>query len=161
MDKVFYNEGSAAKLGWTPDWFGCDEHGDELVTAIEKFQKEHGLVADGLCGPTTYRRIYTQRVATLEDHSPLAHRHNSESFIIYNSEYFPIDWPKVKLFFEGGGLKLRKGWRASKYKRDPKFFVCHWDVCLSSESCYKVLQKRGISVHFAIDNDGTIYQFMD
>ena len=23
MDKIFYNEGSAAKLGWTPDWFGC------------------------------------------------------------------------------------------------------------------------------------------
>ena len=160
-DKIFYNEGSAAKLGWTPDWFGCKEHGDELTNAIEKFQKEHGLTADGLCGPTTYRRIYTQRVATLEDHSPLAHRHNSESFIIYNSEYFPIDWPKVKLFFEGGGLKLRKGWRASKYKRDPKFFVCHWDVCLSSESCYKVLSKRGISVHFSIDNDGTIYQFMD
>ena len=90
MDKVFYNEGSAAKLGWTPDWFGCKYHDEDLVSAIEKFQKEHGLTADGLCGPTTYRRIYTQRVATLEDHSPLAHRDNSESFIVYNSDYFPI-----------------------------------------------------------------------
>ena len=27
--------------------------------------------------------------------------------------------------------------------------------------CHRVLEQRGISVHFAIDNDGTIYQFMD
>jgi hypothetical protein len=40
-------------------------------------------------------------------------------------------------------------------------FVNHWDVCLSSESCAKVLNRRGISVHFCIDNDGTIYQLLD
>ena len=40
-------------------------------------------------------------------------------------------------------------------------FVNHWDVCLSSESCAKVLNNRGISVHFLIDNDGTIYQMLD
>ena len=34
-------------------------------------------------------------------------------------------------------------------------------VCLSSESCARVLNKRGISVHFCIDNDGTIYQLLD
>ena len=37
----------------------------------------------------------------------------------------------------------------------------HWDVCLSSSSCARVLEKRGISVHFCIDNDGTIYQLLD
>ena len=40
MDKIFYNEGSAAKLGWEPEWFGCDKHGEKLITAIEKFQKD-------------------------------------------------------------------------------------------------------------------------
>ena len=58
MDKIFYNEGSAAKLGWTPDWFGCDDFDDDLIESITKFQKEHGLATDGLMGPTTYRRIY-------------------------------------------------------------------------------------------------------
>ena len=49
MDKIFYNEGSAAKLGiWTPDWFGCDDFDDDLIESITKFQKEHGLAADGL-----------------------------------------------------------------------------------------------------------------
>jgi hypothetical protein len=40
-------------------------------------------------------------------------------------------------------------------------FVNHWDVCLNSETCAKVLNRRGISVHFCIDNDGTIYQLVD
>ena len=40
-------------------------------------------------------------------------------------------------------------------------FVAHWDVCLSSKSCFKILEKRGLSVHFLIDNDGTIFQIMD
>ena len=30
-----------------------------------------------------------------------------------------------------------------------------------STQCQKVLDKRGISVHFLIDNDGTIYQTLD
>ena len=39
--------------------------------------------------------------------------------------------------------------------------VTHWDVCLSAESCKRILEKRGISTHFCIDNDGTIIQFAD
>ena len=61
MDKIFYNEGSAAKLGWNPEWFGCTSFNFKLVDAIEEFQKEHGITADGLCGPTTYRRVYTHQ----------------------------------------------------------------------------------------------------
>ena len=161
MDKVFYNEGSAAKLGWTPDWFGCNDFDEDLIDAIVKFQKQHNLTADGLMGPTTYRRVYNDRVANLEDYQPKSMKNNRESFIVYNSDYLPIEWPRVRLFFEGDGYKLTKGFKKMTQKRDPKFFVCHWDVCLSSETCFRVLKKRGISVHFAIDNDGTIYQFMD
>jgi len=161
MDKIFYNEGSAAKLGWTPDWFGCDDFDEDLIDAIIKFQKEHNLTADGLMGPSTYRAVYNDRVANLEDYQPKSMKNNRESFIVYNSDYLPIEWPRVRLFFEGDGYKLTKGFKKMTQKRDPKFFVCHWDVCLSSETCFRVLKKRGISVHFAIDNDGTIYQFMD
>ena len=57
IDKVFYNEASAAKLGWDPSWFGCKEHGEQLVRAIRKWQKERRITADGLCGPSTHRRI--------------------------------------------------------------------------------------------------------
>ena len=45
--------------------------------------------------------------------------------------------------------------------RNPRFFVTHWDVCLSSSSCFRVLEQRGISVHFGIDNNGCILQWLD
>jgi murein L,D-transpeptidase YcbB/YkuD len=83
-DKIFYNESSSLKLGWTPEWFGCNKFNEKLLIAIEKFQEEHGLGVDGLCGPSTYRRIFNHRVANLEDHAPMNHKNNSESFIIYN-----------------------------------------------------------------------------
>ena len=160
MDKYFYNEASAAKLGWSPSWFGCERFNDDLIDAIVKYQKSKGVTADGLCGPGTYRRIYTDRQEKLHTFKPTT-KNNKESFIIYNAEYFNIQWPKVKLWFEGDGYKMRKGFKRMFNKRHPNFFVCHWDVCLSSESCFKVLNNRGLSVHFLIDNDGTIYQTMD
>ena len=159
-DKDFYNKSSSQSLGWEPEWFGCDEFDDDLVDAIKAYQKKNGLGADGLCGPGTFRRIYNDRMADLEDYRP-ASASSGEKFIISNGDYFPIEWPKVKLFFEGDGLKLTKGFKRHEGERKPSFFVTHWDVCLSSKICHRVLEQRGISVHFAIDNDGTIYQFMD
>ena len=82
-DKIFYNEASATKLGWAPEWFDCAKHGEKLVAAVAEFQKEHHLTADGCCGPATYRRLYNDRVANWDDHAPMAHKNNSESFIIY------------------------------------------------------------------------------
>lgn len=160
MDKYFYNEASAAKLGWEPSWFKCVRFNDDLIEAIEKYQKSKGLTADGLCGPGTYRRIYTDRQELIATFKPSS-KDNKDSYIVYNAEYFDIQWPKVNLWFEGTGLKMRKGFKRIFEKRDPSFFVCHWDVCLSSKSCFNVLENRGLSVHFLIDNDGTIYQTMD
>ncbi len=41
-------------------------------------------------------------------------------------------------------------------------FVIHYDVCLHSEQCFKVLHDlRGLSVHFLLDLDGTVYQTLD
>ncbi len=41
-------------------------------------------------------------------------------------------------------------------------FVVHHDGCATSETCFHVLHdERGLSVHFLIDNDGTIYQTLD
>jgi len=41
-------------------------------------------------------------------------------------------------------------------------FVLHYDVCGVSQTCFKVLQdQRGLSVHFLLDLDGTIYQTLD
>ncbi|MDP6409423.1 MAG: peptidoglycan recognition family protein [Planctomycetota bacterium] len=41
-------------------------------------------------------------------------------------------------------------------------FVLHYDVCGTSRTCFDVLhRRRGLSVHFLLDLDGTIYQTLD
>ena len=162
MDKDFYNQASASKLGWDPTWFGERFFDDKLVRAIKKWQRCRGLSADGLCGPMTFRRIWTERQATIHEHKP--EHQNYSNYIVYNGDYFPIEWEKVILWSEEDGLKANEGTYydyTGRPKRTIRYFVNHWDVCLSSHSCAKVLNKRGISVHFMIDNDGTIYQSVD
>lgn len=66
IDKEFYNENSAKKLGWTPDWFGCDGFDEDLTEAIAEWQKSQGLTADGLCGPATYKKLVVARKAATE-----------------------------------------------------------------------------------------------
>ncbi|MBS0197528.1 MAG: N-acetylmuramoyl-L-alanine amidase [Planctomycetes bacterium] len=41
-------------------------------------------------------------------------------------------------------------------------FVIHYDVCGTSRQCFRILHDvRGLSVHFMLDIDGTIYQTLD
>ena len=161
MDKNFYNSSSSSKLGWNPEDFGCNDFDDELVKAIKKFQKSVGIKADGLCGPGTYRRLVSKKESETEAHKRYHAPESDENYIICNGIQIPIGWDKVLTYKDKGGMRLTSGYRRQTSKRDVKYFVNHWDVCLSSESCVKVLRKRGISVHFCIDNDGTIYQLMD
>ncbi|HIF38485.1 MAG TPA: N-acetylmuramoyl-L-alanine amidase, partial [Gemmatimonadetes bacterium] len=120
----------------------------------------HGLSADGMCGPSTYRRINTDR-QQMGDFKKYQLKSSSE-FIYYRGKPMSIQWDKVSTHLDPEGLDLVGGRSSySGKKRDIKFFVNHWDVCLSSDSCVKVLNRRNISVHFCIDNDGTIHQLMD
>ena len=162
-DKNWYNESSAAKLGWHPSWFGDCEYFDlRLVTMIMEFQAEHGLNADGMCGPATFRRLFLQREAEIDEYEEI--QPTEGNHIVYNGSFTPIKWHKVVLWSEPNGLKAQEGhyrsW-AGKRPRDISQFVNHWDVCVSSKSCQRVLDKRGISVHFLLDADGCIYQTMD
>lgn len=162
IDKNFYNESSGAKLGWNPTWFGEKHFDDKLTRAIKKWQKEKGIPSDGLCGPTTFRRLWTERQADIDEHKPTNNHYSN--YIVYQGNFTSIDWDKVVLWPEQGGLEATPGNYYSysgRPKRNIRLFVNHWDVCLSSRSCQRVLDKRGISVHFLIDNDGTIYQTLD
>ncbi len=62
-EKIFYNEGTAARFGWFPSWFGVKHFDSELIRQIRRWQKKHKLKADGLVGPKTFRRIYTEKEA--------------------------------------------------------------------------------------------------
>ena len=162
MDKDFYNKSSAQSLGWDPTWFGEKYYDDKLVRAIKRFQKSYGLKGDGLCGPTTFRRLWTERQENIDDYEPQDPHYSN--YIVYNGNFTPIKWGKFVLWSERGGHAARSGTYydyTGRPKRDVKLFVNHWDVCLSSAQCQKVLDKQDISVHFLIDNDGTIYQTLD
>lgn len=54
------------------------------------------------------------------------------------------------------------GWDLPLLQRTVDQFVIHYDVCGTSRTCFRVLHdERGLSVHFMLDADGTIYQTMD
>ena len=54
------------------------------------------------------------------------------------------------------------GWDLPTLQKVVDQFVLHYDVCGTSRQCFKVLHDlRGLSVHFMLDLDGTIYQTLD
>lgn len=54
------------------------------------------------------------------------------------------------------------GWDLPLLQRVVDQFVLHYDVCGISKQCFNVLHDhRGLSVHFMLDLDGTIYQTLD
>lgn len=160
--EIQYNKKTSAKFGWHPNWFGADDFDVNLIENIKVFQREHKLNDDGMCGSATYRRIFTDRESEISYYEEKEFD-GGEKHIVYNGIFYPIEWNKVILWDEKNGLKAKEGnYRAVIGEpRDIKLFVNHWDVCLNSKSCQSVLDQRGISVTFLIDNDGTIYQTCD
>jgi N-acetylmuramoyl-L-alanine amidase len=54
------------------------------------------------------------------------------------------------------------GWPLELLRQKVDQFVLHYDVCGTSKVCFDVLHdRRGLSVQFMLDVDGTIYQTMD
>ena len=108
--------------------------------------------------PNKFRRDLTE----LEAHEILKKEIDPSNNIICNDRVVEIGWDKVKKYNDVDGFSLPTNcYKTVKNQRIPTMFVTHWDVCLSSKSCFNVLKKRKLSVHFLIDNDGTIHQIMD
>lgn len=54
------------------------------------------------------------------------------------------------------------GWELGLLQEKVDQFVLHYDVCGIAQQCFNVLHDgRGLSVHFMLDIDGTIYQTLD
>lgn len=165
MNKAIkYNLNSSKKYGWSCEWFDSDVFDETLVENVKSFQRKCNIKVDGLVGPATLRRKETELLEK-EDFSPCKRRRRKgEKYLIYNNKKIPIAWDKVILWNENGGLKSKEGtyydW-SGRPDRAPTQFVNHWDATLSSEACARIINKRGLSMHFLIDNDGTIYQMLD
>ncbi len=70
--------------------------------------------------------------------------------------------------FRGGlddGLARRvreTGWRIEDLRHVIRQVVIHFDACGTSRRCFEVLHDiRGLSCHFMVDVDGTVYQTLD
>jgi N-acetylmuramoyl-L-alanine amidase len=61
------------------------------------------------------------------------------------------------------GVRLVRGPQVTldELRRNVDQFVIHFDACGHSRECFRVLKRRGLSVHFMCDLDGTIYQTLD
>lgn len=54
------------------------------------------------------------------------------------------------------------GWTLPGLQAVVDQFVLHYDACGTSRRCFEVLHdQRGLSVHFMLDVDGTVYQTLD
>lgn len=159
-DKISYNRSSMDRFGWSWETFGVPV-GDwnALFRSVEEFQEEYDLKKDGLVGPTTFRVLSSCLEAIAIEEA----KKTSGSEIICYDKAVPIEWDKVSLWYQEDSLILdRENYReVTNRKRNVTQFINHWDVCLSSKSCVRVMNKRGTSVHFCIDNDGTIHQLMN
>ena len=163
VQKIQENKKSSQQFGWKPKWFGATDFNAELIDKIKEFQLKYVYDLDptGVVDTLTYRRQMTEREGLKEVIKEYAKR-NHLSTIICNGKRVKIAWKKIVTFKDPSGFSLPKeNYKTVTTERKPNMFMAHWDVCLSSKSCFNVLKKRGISVHFCIDNDGTIYQLMD
>ena len=154
--KIRYNKRSAKKYGWDPSWFDCYDYNSDLIESIKKFQKMHDLDVDGLCGEMTYRRAYTERLSETEVENSME-KHTIKNRIFCNGSPVPIKWDKVSISWINDGCYSK----VARKVRKPTMIVTHWDATLSASSCKRILEKRKISTHFVIDNDGTIVQLVD
>lgn len=127
----------------------------DIAVVVHKFQVKNDLVEDGVLGPKTQSSVLGE-----EWKKP-----SGDNFFLFDGtalecssdlEIITPDHPE--------GLDLRaesdKGWS----ERSPvpvNLFVSHWDGMYTSHGCFNVLVDRGTGMHFAIDWDGTVYQFLD
>ena len=155
--KIRYNKRSAKKYGWEPSWFGATEFNSDLIENIKEFQELHDLKADGLCGPATYRRAYTNKLVYIDNTEDAMQTEIKKNRIFCNGVPVSIKWDKIEISWIND-----KCFSKVKNKiRKPTMVVTHWDATLSAASCKRILEKRKISTHFVIDNDGTIVQLVD
>ena len=155
--KIRYNKRSAKKYGWEPSWFGATEFDGVLIENIKEFQELHDLKADGLCGPATYRRAYTNKLVYIDNAEDAMQTEIKKNRIICNGVPVSIKWDKIEISW----INDKCFSKVKKKIRKPTMIVTHWDATLSAASCKRILEKRKISTHFVIDNDGTIVQLVD
>ena len=131
-----------------------DRRGDEIVVCGQLFHTTTKVVLWTDPGGFDAYRV-EPRFAPL-DYKPT--REEKEKSDVWSSHYSTRDRGLSKPERE----EVRGGYDLPMLKRVVDQFVIHYDVAGTSQACFETLQdKRGLSVHFMLDLDGTIYQSLD
>lgn len=82
--------------------------------------------------------------------------------IICNRKMVNIEWDKIVNINDSKALLIDFSYtNLGPYKRRIDKIITQHDMCTSAHMCHKILKRNELSTHFCIDNDGTIYQFLD
>lgn len=133
----------------------ASRRGDEIVVAGRLFHTGAPVVlwmdAGGYDAYRVERRFVPLEKASWE--ASVAEGKGPESPNRYGMRKVP---PELSERVRGGG------WDLDSLRGVVSQFVIHYDVCGTSRQCFRVLHDmRGLSVHFMLDLDGTIYQTLD
>jgi N-acetyl-anhydromuramyl-L-alanine amidase AmpD len=80
--------------------------------------------------------------------------HNAYPYRHYGVREAPLTDPQI-------AYVRQHGWTLDFLRQNVDQFVLHYDVDALSSLCFKTLNSRGLSVHFQLDIDGTLYQNVD
>jgi N-acetylmuramoyl-L-alanine amidase len=128
--------------------------GDEIVVCGQLFHTTTKVVLWMDPGGFDAYRVGT-RFGDI-DHKPTAEER--EKSAVWSAHYNGRDGGLPKAERE----RWRGGYDMPKLREVVDQFVIHYDVAGTSRNCFETLQdKRGLSVHFMLDVDGTIYQSLD
>ena len=131
-----------------------ERHGDEIVAAGQYFRTGAPVVLwTDPGGYDAYRTEY--RFEPFDDR-----RYNPDFRALYGPQRYNLR--EANLTDDEKELVRGGGWTLELLQREVDQFVIHYDVCGVSKRCFDVLHDhRGLSVHFLLDIDGTIYQTLD
>jgi len=125
---------------------------DEIIVAGERFHTGTRVVLwtdpqgyDAYREAQWFEQSDTEGETSADDDSP-------NHYSVRTADYWSDD--QVARFRRGS-------WTLDELRRVVDKFVIHYDVAGTSRRAFDVLQKRGLSAHFLLDLDGTIYQTMD
>jgi N-acetyl-anhydromuramyl-L-alanine amidase AmpD len=131
--------------------------GDEIVAAGQYFHTGTRVVL--WTDPGGYDAYRTDRLFAPLDQADFATSQKEVEYLETPNRY---NLRKAGLTDEEIERVRGGGWDLPLLQRVVDQFVYHYDVCGTSRQCFKVLHDlRGLSVHFMLDVDGTIYQTLD
>jgi N-acetylmuramoyl-L-alanine amidase len=141
----------------TPPGKPVKRHGDEIVVAGQLFRTGTPVVTWMDPGGYDAYRV-ERRFSALEDAGWEKTREQAPGVRTPNR----YGLRRGGLAPEGLERVRGGGWDLDTLRGVVDQFVLHYDVCGTSRACFNVLHDhRGLSVHFLLDVDGTLYQTLD